>query len=160
HREIQAAHHSPDAPPSLAIQFPEHRRCSRQETKKLCHHSTDTLEMPRPRGPAKPRRQPRLFDVNRAIIKIHFARTKEQIHSSVLAKFFIRGLRPWIFLKIRSRLELQWINENADCDFPGISRMFTRDANQLQVSPMQCPHRRHEDGFARSSAHMRMGGVS
>src|SRR5207248_9360506 len=152
------AHHSPDDRKLLVILYPEHRRDWHQQINRLCHHSTDTLEMSRPRGPAKRRRQPRLFDVNRAIIKIHFARTKEQIHSSVLAKFFIRGLRPWIFLKIRARLELQWINENADCDLPGISHMFTRDANQLQVSPMQCPHRRHEPGFARSFAHMRTSG--
>ena len=65
-----------------------------------------------------------------------------------------------ISLEVAWVIKLRWINENADCDFPGISRMFTRDANQLQVSPMQRPHRRHEDGFARSSAHMRMGGVS
>src|SRR4029077_7529153 len=120
---------------------------------------TDAAEMSWPHRATQPRRQSGLLHVNRAIIKIHLARAKEQIHASILAKFFIRRFRPQIFLKIRSGLELQWIDEDADRDFPGISRMFTRDANQLQVSPMQRPHRRHEDGFARSSAHMRMGGV-
>ena len=66
---------------------------------------------------------------------------------------------PGIFLKIRARLELQRINENADRDFPILSSVVTRDTNQLQMSAMQCTHRRHEDGLAYSLTHMRMSRV-
>src|SRR5207248_10109437 len=115
--------------------------------------------MSRPRRAAQPRRQPRLFDVNRAIIKIHFARSKKQVHSSVLAKFLVRRFRPRIFLKIRSRLELQRIDEDADCHFPIISRVLARHPNQLQMSTMQRTHRRYEHGLAYSLTHMRMGRI-
>src|SRR5438094_8663032 len=111
--------------------------------------------MSRPRCAAKPGRQPRLFDKNRAIMEIEFAWPKEQIDSCISAKFLVCGMGPGIFLKIRARLELQRINENAARDFPILSSVLTRDPKQLQMSAMQRTPRRHQDGLAHSLTPMR-----
>ena len=97
--------------------------------------------MPRPRRTTKTSRKRGLLDVNRAIVKIHVTRPKQQIHSGIATNIFIHRFRPRIFLKIRPRLKLQRIHKNTDCNFPILSGMLPRHAHQFQVPPMQRPHR-------------------
>ena len=137
-RKIEIAHHSANDGELLKILFSKDRgvRLERDETvlSPRCRRRENV------RAAKRRRASPRATfssTMSRTIIGIHFVRrrAKENVHALGPTDFFVRRFRPRITRKIRARLELQRVHEDADRHF---ARRCRRVARASRISEM-CP---------------------
>src|SRR5438309_2686388 len=114
------------------------------------------------RGTTQDGRKRGFSHVNGSIASVHFIWRwpKQQIYPSLSTNLFILGLRSRVFVEIRTRLELEWIDENADRNFAAPAGLFSCDPDQFPMSLMQRPHGRDQNRTRVAATHVLMSGVT